>query len=319
MISNYNIVILNELQQVSSGLNQEIDNYVSSGGTVILFPGNDFDIESYNRVLQPFNTSFLAKPDTQRTKISKINYDCNILKNVFRKQETNILLPVVYHHFVFKNIQHSDFENILSDENNDNILSCYPYHSGKMYLFAMPLDDKWTNFTRHPLFVPVIYNIVSNSLLEDKLYYIIGTDESVDFKDNEQKGDNIYHISDPAVKFDFIPEQRFGLSKVKLFLHHQIKFSGNYSISYKNNVLKAVAFNYNRKESDLQCYSKKEISELLKRGNIKNFSFLDVNDKYLGKTIKELNEGLRLWKFCILLALLFIAIEILIIRFFSKL
>jgi len=316
IFSNYNIIILNELKEISSGLLQELKNFISSGGFLMVIPNIDADIQSYNNFLNTLKLNYITEIDTHKTKISNINYECNILKNVFKKKENNIEFPAIYKHFILSNLTQLNNEIILSTEKTHSILCAYPFQKGKVYLFAMPLNDKYTNFVKHPFFVPVIYNIVLNSLNENKIYYIIGQNESLEIKNDEHDGENIYHIKNPNKSFDFIPEQKYDNANIKLYLHQNIRLSDNYFISFKNQILKSVSFNYNRKESDLKFYSKKEISDMLKNQGIYNFSFLDINDKYLTKTIKEFDQGTKLWKLFIALALLFLGIEIILLRLF---
>jgi hypothetical protein len=80
-----------------------------------------------------------------------------------------------------------------------------------------------------------------------------------------------------------------------------------------------VAFNYDRKESDLRVLSKDELEKITSLPGVTNMNVIDAEGKDLSHTISQLNEGKRLWKYCIIASLLFLAIEVLLIRYFHRL
>lgn len=317
VFSNYNVIVLNELKEISSGLSQEIKNFANTGGSVVFIPKIDGDIKSYNAFLSNFGINNITEVDTHKVKITNINYESLIMKNVFKKRETNIEYPIANSHFTFANQTKTINESIISTDKKDNILAVYPYSKAKFYIWAIPFNDKYTNITRHPIFVPVMYNIALNSLPEDKIYYIIGENEIIAMGCNPLLNDEVYHIKNKTRNIDFIPEQKIDNANIKLLLHQNIKMADNYRVTYNDKILKSISFNYMSKESDQRVYSKGEISDILKNNGINNFSFLDVSDKYLSKTIKDINQGIKLWRWFIIFTLVFIGIEIAIIRLFK--
>jgi hypothetical protein len=57
---------------------------------------------------------------------------------------------------------------------------------------------------------------------------------------------------------------------------------------------------------------------MLDKANLTNFTVLDVKNKPLTKALSELNYGIRFWKWFIILALIFLSIEIILLRFGNK-
>jgi hypothetical protein len=62
----------------------------------------------------------------------------------------------------------------------------------------------------------------------------------------------------------------------------------------------------------LDCFTKEELKEKFTGNNIK---LLDATNTNLSATITELSKGMALWKVCIILALIFLASEVLLLRF----
>jgi hypothetical protein len=91
--------------------------------------------------------------------------------------------------------------------------------------------------------------------------------------------------------------------------------AGNLELRAGDSTLQRIAFNYDRKESSHDYYSKDDI-----KGLVGNVAIDEVNNPtaYVKETISEIRFGQRFWKWCIILALIFIAIEILLLRFWPK-
>lgn len=113
----------------------------------------------------------------------------------------------------------------------------------------------------------------------------------------------------------FIPEQRSIGSKVILNINNQITKSGFYDLILKiGETLESYGYNYDRRESDLSYYAKQEILDLSSGG----INLLDVNaNTNLTAMIGEKTRGIILWKWCLILVLIFLALEALILRFWK--
>jgi hypothetical protein len=99
-----------------------------------------------------------------------------------------------------------------------------------------------------------------------------------------------------------------------MFPHNQIREAGHYFVTADHSVLEGLAFNYNRIESDLKCISPDELEKDLTRARIKYFAIFKGKKTPLTQQIHEMSQGTPLWKWFILLTLLFIAGEITLVR-----
>ena len=61
-----------------------------------------------------------------------------------------------------------------------------------------------------------------------------------------------------------------------------------------------------------------ELTSNIEKLNLKNITVLDSNKGTITNTLKETNNGSKLWKLFLILALLFLLSEILIIRLFKN-
>jgi hypothetical protein len=115
--------------------------------------------------------------------------------------------------------------------------------------------------------------------------------------------DEIVHVKND--KESFIPVQQILNSKVKLTFNDNPKEAGNFSIFNNNQNIENISFNFNRAESNLSNINADAISDY------KEISHVDS----IFDTLQANRADNQLWKWFVILALLFLAIEVLIQKF----
>jgi len=318
LLPNYKLIILNEVKTLSSGLMQELQQYVRTGGSLLVFPSPDADLDNYKNFLTTFGSIYYSAKDTTKTKVSTINTDHEIFKDVFDKIPENIDLPVVKTHFKFNAKTFSSEEFILKMQNGESFMISEKSGKGKIYLSSVPLNTDYSNFAKHAIFVPTLYNIALLSTPYNKLFYTIGADEAIEAKNIKMNNDQTFKISNKSRNFEIIPEHKNVDLQTYIYPHDQLKDAGNYVLLNGEDTVAGVSFNYDRKESELKSCSIREIESLIKEKGLKKFNVLDLKNKPVSKVLEELNQGIRLWKIFIVLALLFIFAEVLLLRFLKN-
>lgn len=320
-----NLIILSESDSLSSGLGQELKKFIENGGSLLIFPSEKINLNSYKDFLSQVNLNYFETIDSALTKVSNINLEHIIYENVFEKPTQvatpeNIDLPVVHKQYRLSRHTQTNEEWLMKTQNGNNLLSRYSIGNGFVYLASIPLKEDFSNFTKHAIFVPTLFQIALHSMETGKLFYIIGRDNFIELNSpviQKSGQENIFHIVSENKSFDFIPESKTVDSRVRLFIHDQIKNSGNYFITKGNETAASFAFNYDRKESDLSAFSPSELENLVQSSSLKNFSLVDSDVKIIGKKIGEISEGIKLWKYCIILALLFFTAEVVLLRWWK--
>jgi len=315
LLQENKLIILNELKSLSSGLVQELQQYVKNGGSLLVFPSTDADIDNYKNFLLALGSISYSTKDTSRTKVSSINIDHEIFKDVFDKIPENIDLPIVKTHFKFSSKTFSADEFIMKMQNGESFMISEKSGKGKVYLSSVPLNISCSNFVKHAMFVPTLYNIALFSGTSNKLYYTIGADEAIEVTNVKIKNDLTFKISNKSKNFEIIPENKNVDQQTFIYPHDQIKEANNYVLLNVEDTVAGISFNYDRKESELKSCSISEIESLIKEKDLKKFNVLDLKNKPVSKVLEELNQGIRFWKIFVILALLFIAIEAALLRF----
>ncbi|PCH94720.1 MAG: hypothetical protein COB85_05310 [Bacteroidetes bacterium] len=314
------LIILNGLPSISSGLGNELGKFINRGGNIVIFPGEDPDIQSYNQNLyEPNDIRFITSFDTIQTAAYRLNLESNFYADVFDDIPENMDLPTVYSHFTFSNFCTAEEDVLIFLRNSEPLLTRYIVGKGTVYQFAISLDKNQSNFSEHAIFVPVMYKIGINSQHRSQLFYTIGDDTPLLLRGSSNKAQElVYHLkrkgSNNIVEFDIIPEVRTINQRSELLIHNQIHEAGNYKLSLKDENKESYSFNYNRRESNLDCASSGELIAFIEESNLANLNVLDAGPGNLAIKIEEMNEGKKLWKLCIIFALAFFAIEVVLLR-----
>lgn len=312
---NQQLIILNAVSELSSGFQQELSKFMSEGGHVLLFPDLKGNISSYNTWLGSLGVGSFNATLGGKDKVEKINLQHRIYDDVFEKIPDNIDLPMVNQHLQLSVLSKSKLEPVLTLQNGFPFLAQFSQGEGKFYLAACPADEQFTNFPRHAIFIPTIYKIALYSVPQARLYYTIGRNEPIPVPEYRKTSEQALKLTSLDKKFEIIPEYRFVEGKAYLYVYNQIKQSGIYTLNAGNDQIIQLAFNYDRNESDLSSWSDTELTAALNANGFSLFNILETGRVELTEVVKQLDEGKKLWKWFVLFALLFILIEILLIRF----
>ena len=314
--NNFNVIISNGLRQIDENLKENLLNFCKNGGILIIFPVINCDINSYNNFFNEANLNYITGFDTTKIEAEKLNYNSRILQYVFKKKEKNIDMPYILKRVKFSNLTNIDEEVILYSEKNDKLISSTPSGNGTVFTFAVNADKSYGNLVYHPLWVSLLYNMAFYNSAGKNIYYTAGNDFSISVKVRNKNPDNIFHIVNKEKNIDIIPQSVNTEDNIyKLFINNNIQEDGQYNILNGNTPVSGISVNYNRKESDLNHYSFKELKSFSSDFSGKNLSVLETNKQMLKESVLNQNRGLQLQKLFLILTLLFIALEIIFIKF----
>lgn len=314
---NYRLIILDGLDAISSGLSQELKRFVGNGGNLGVFPGNQTDLQSYNQLLISLGTGTYLAMDTADTRTTSINLDHPVYRDVFEFIPENIDLPRIQRYFPITRSTRSDQEQLMMMENGNMLLCVQSVGNGLVYLSSVGLQDSFSNFQKHSVFVPTMYNMAMLSHQHQKLFRTIGEEEVIELHGHGLQGDQTYRISSQVNDFSFIPEHRIVDSRTYLYTHDQIRQSGNYLLEAGSTAITGVSYNYDRRESLMEYYTPEEAVSLLTGAGISHVVSIGDTRQPFSVIMEELSSGIRLWKWLVVMALACIAGEVLVIRFWK--
>ncbi len=311
---NFDLIILNDLKTISSGLVGELGQYLRSGGKVLVFPGKSADINSYNTLLSACGANKFTTINKTKKEVSAINTEEFIFSDVYVNTTRNLKLPVSTLSFDANSLAVSSQEKLLTYRDGSGYLSKYRVGDGQLFICAAPLDTESNNLVMNAeIFVPMVYKMAISTSRQKVLSYTISNNVVIETDNKRKTGDYVYKVKNE--KEEYIPGQIPNGNKINLDLDDQIKTAGYYDLELDNNAVGQVAFNYDRKESDMTMFTE---SDLLKFSNNTKIKLIDAAlQANITGTISEKDKGIVLWKWFIIGALLFLALEALLLRFYK--
>ena len=318
LLSNFDLVILNSIPNISSGLTNKVKQYINDGGNLLFIP-TDEENEKFNSIfLKDMSAGSITSFDTTDTRVIRINLSNNLFSESIEKVPQNANLPIINQHYSYHFPITSGVETLVSLLSGDDFLSKKNIGSGQLYILSVGLNHNYGNFASHLLFAPIMYGIASKSGSLQKLYYTLGRDNNISIKaGNYSFTEAPLSLFSPITQFSVIPNQKFKNSKLNLSLNNINLQNGYYNLMLADSVIAVFAFNYNRDESEMSFYNIDEINALSEKSRIRHFNILNTSDTNYKEVINALQKENNFWKLFIILALSVIFMEILILRFWK--
>lgn len=304
------LVVLNALPDVPSGLANALKDYVSAGGSLAVFPAVKPDAESYAGLLARFGAGFGAS-DTAALNVDRIDLEEPFYREVFSSMPRNVDLPLVRTRFAITVPARGT--TLLRLRDGSAFLSDVPQDKGRVYLCAAPLGDAGGTFHAHALFVTSLLRMAELSRPMGALYHIIGAEAAIPLEGVDLNGEAAPHLKGPDGT-DLVPEVRRTIGAVSLMTHDEDLPPGAYAVTLGNDTIATLALDLPRNEGDLSAFTADQLRTELEQHGLGTITVLDKADSGLAVSLRELDQGTKLWKWCIIAALLFLALEIFFIR-----
>ena len=310
-LMNQDIILINEVEEFSSGLINSLNNFTKNGGSIAIFPPKKIDITNYNNSLNKLGIASFSALKNQKTSLENINIKHPIYKNVFEGELNKINFPEIKKYYPIVSRKNSNSIALLTQENKEVFLSVYIKGKGSIYLFNSPLDIKFNNFINHALFVPTLINIATSSIRSESIYNTIKPEDY--FTSNKIKNSNVLvHLKNE--KIDIITTQKTHLGQQIFYTHNQISENGIYTIEVEKKIIDAVAYNYSTTESKSKTLKISELEAWRSSIDSDNIQIINGNTKSLITSISDRQKAKELWKIALIFSLLFFGIEILLIK-----
>lgn len=309
------LVILDELKSISSGLSSELSKYLLAGGSLMVVPSPEADIASYNNFLSAVVSSRLLPFDTTDTKVSRLDADHPLFDGVFEKRPApgGLDLPKVFGYFPIRSSARATGRSVLDLQSGTSFLERHDAGKGFLYLSGTSFRTSYSNFARHALFVPVMYRIAMLSMRQSPVFYFSGTDRRVELS-SEIPGEPVLQLTDPKGKELMVASYSNVAGRPVADLHDVRIDAGNFEIRTGKQTLAPAAFNYARAESDLDVIDAAGLQERIANAGLGNWNVLEAEEGSVTRMLEISEHGIRLWKWCLALALLFIAVEVILLR-----
>jgi hypothetical protein len=309
LLKTSNLVVLENVTKLSSGLISELTSFSKQGGSILFFPSNDMQTGSVNSLFNEFGISGYGKLIQDTLTVSDINTKSALFANVFEETPKDINYPKTYQSWSILTDQNNLSEQLFSNSNGTSFLKKYDTKAGSFYLCGSNLESNNSNFGKHALFVPSLYNMALQSAKTIATSYLLD--------DNKITLTGITPSESPLKlkkgNYEWIPKQNVRDNSVDIYLRNQITEPGFYSVMQNGIEIDKLAFNYNRNESNLAHFNSEEFKLKAEQKGL-TIEVFESSNEILSNELSNSGKSQSFWKYCIILCLLFIGLEILFLR-----
>jgi hypothetical protein len=297
-IQNSDILILDQIEYIPDWVTSIDDK------DLLIVPSNDLKDDELDKLFS--------------SEIRKVNYD-----------QSKLLIQDLNSPFILGILKDSNSENldmpyatinweikdptfiILSNSFNRPFLSVEKTNTNK-YLIATSFKGGETNFFKHALFVPLMYRIAQLSNKNDGSIGYNFKQSAISLPISlDQKYESISIIGNENRYF---PEFRINGDMLTLFLPMIDIEPGHYLVLADSDTIGNISLNRTTSESDLDQLETEMLQEISNANQ--NITIADSNSLYeLKAGLTNSKSSLPLWKISLLISLLFIIVEVLLIRF----
>ncbi|MET3027770.1 BatA and WFA domain-containing protein [Flavobacterium sp. UW10123] len=297
-LEKQNTIILNELVDIPQALQTTLKAFVFKGGNLVVIPSEKTALSNLNALLANFGKIQFGNLETNSKLITKINFDHPLFSGVFENKISNFQYPKVNSSFAVS----SSYPAVLSFEDQTAFVTAVQNQVAGITVFTAPINSANSNFQQSPLIVPLFYKIAQNNQKTGVNALTIGNNQPY-FVDVLLTKDAILEVK--GNEDSFIPVQQILNNKVKLTFNDFPETAGNYGIFDKKEWVENISFNYKRTESDLSQVNTNVVSDFKTADTIST----------IFNTLQTERTDSQIWKWFVIFALLFLALEMAIIKF----
>lgn len=293
-------VIINGLNRVDDALAASLADHAGKF-SLLLVPGPDPDLASYQKIVGL--RKLTVNPSPSRMELDRPDFQDPFFENVFEERTQSMAMPSATPFLLWG----EDRSAVLKFKDGRPFLS----RDGNTFLLSCPLEKGFTDFYSHALFVPVMYRLAALGKKDIGKSYYTTRESLISLRADSLRGEEPVRLTGSQ---EIVPSQHRMNERLTLEVPRFAVDPGFYRVMHKKDTLDLVAINLDKSESLLSQFSQDEILQLF--GGGKNVSLFQASTPdTFSNNIKERYLGTPLWKYAIVLALLFLLAEVLLIRF----
>ena len=250
-LSETNLLILNDIEDWSSGLLSIIQNTLNEGYNVLITLPEGITKTSQELISEEFKVDFKGwRNDT--IDANELTTQDIVFDEVFESVPKDLNFPRVHG---YHSVGGNQLEGLINLYNGDVLVSVIPSANGRLYIIPTSLDDANTNFRNHALFVPTVFNMALRSGVEQPLSYSTST-KVVSVNKIESEAPRLRHLTTDRTYNVGKAFRGISLSGLELL-------QGFYELGDADRESINLAFNLDRNESQLTNLSDQEIITML--------------------------------------------------------
>ena len=307
VMEDYDVILLTATSPNSEMLGKRLESFVRNGGGLLIFPGKDFDMETYNRLFAvrlglPGIRGIIETGDDIDSYLpfDFIDWGHPLFAGIFLTNNDAVSSPKVKKYYALNDFKIGN--DLISLKGNIPFLKEFRLGEGNIIMMlSAPLLD-WNDFPLKGLWVPFVsrsveYSMTGHSAFSDTVQ--VGNKLSFDLSLNEVEK-NLDLVTPGGIKYDLLPAEKGG----RLIAEFEETYApGSYFLRADGEKIALKTVNVSEEEiapeKDLDFYYRKFDTAKVSRSS----------PSEIKSDIIESRLGVELWRYFAFLALLLLIAE----------
>ncbi len=305
--ADYDLIVLDDLTALSSGLVQALSAYASAGGKVLVFPAAGATAAGYDQLLAAAGLPSLGNYREGEQTVGELNRRAFVFQDVFERLPRNLRLPSVRGRYA---IRAGNGERILSFRDGSPFVVGSALDDGIVYLAAAPLDPAASDLVRNgEIFVPMVYRMAFSGASARPSAYTLGSSQLATLVLPSTLGEAAVRLLGRNERSSIPVQRRLGDRLILSFDETPTEDGFYRVVGSDDSTFAHLAFNYDRRESPQEFLADADLEAT-------GFPVFDGNvSGSLEQAIARTELGTPWWPYLVVLALVALLAEALVLRF----
>ncbi|HET6567307.1 MAG TPA: BatA domain-containing protein [Rhodothermales bacterium] len=327
-LASYDAVLLVGPRNLSSGEIAALAQYVGNGGGLLLFPSSTAQSADYNALLTAIGGGRVGGFTGSRggetipiASFDRVDLEHPLFQGMFDRTaasrgRTQVESPDVYYTMTYTPGRGNE-QTLVRLSNGHPFLEEIRHGRGIAFFMSVAPDPAWSDLPTRGLFVPLLYRSVFYLSAGETVageQFTVGTPAELRVPGINENAPA--KLVSPQGE-EYAPGQRMLLGTALLQIDGSLDTPGVYDVRMGNQTLRRVAFNLDRRESDLTLLEPAEARRVLSQHVDGPVDVLGSAGQQVERVIQAVGEqryGTELWNVFLGLALLFLIAEMLVAR-----
>ena len=291
------LVVVSELSSLNETMRKTLLDYVSEGACVAFFHDDGKEV------------------DTNTVSAGNLALQHEFFDDVILDMPQHADLPKVMQHVHLRPA--ADASVLIRLDNGEPLMIQRKIGKGYVFDFATTLDAQWSTLADNALVVPLMLKMALVGGGVGEIAYTLGEDKSLLFDDLEGIGAEELTVRSEDGTFEVMPMHEVRNNRLCVFFQDDLPQAGFYELRVADSVRHVMAWNDNRLESEMLFAGKEEIQKAFDGAGLKVMAVMSADEFAGHDLVQAMARRSSQWKWLVLLALLALAGEVAVLRFWK--
>jgi hypothetical protein len=312
-LAEADLIVLNGLDEISSGLRDELSTAHQNGQRILIIPGENIRQNEYQPLLAALSLPALGPIQTTALNLQRINDEDPFFKGVFEKKQERLNVPLVKKAYSIQNQAQSSATPLLITRSGQAL---FLRANNTAFLFTTALQNSFGSLVNQSLFPTILLRCGEYASERYPAYAILGKDAQIKVRAKHQEEAPLRFVSEQT---EFIAQYSASPNQLRIQIGGSAALerlkAGIYALK-STDVLAQLALNNNRSESKLELLDQTALLELLETNGIKNCTFNQIKEGQ-SLTAIQLEDTQSYWRYFLVFGLLCLLAELSLLKWWK--